>query len=226
MPSENVLAKEYDVSRLTIRRALDTLSADGLITRRQGRGTFATSTSQLGRQSADIGGLLENLVAMGLQTDVKLISCSVEKAPFDIASLMEIPADSIVQKAIRVRSYRGRPFSHLTTYLPEDISKQVSAELLASTPLMKIFQDLGVQVSHADQALSAVLADIDTAPLLDVAIGSPLLSIRRVVRDTSNRVVEYLDAVYCPDRYEYRMELSRVNQSGNQVWQTKAHTSS
>jgi GntR family transcriptional regulator len=66
------------------------------------------------------------------------------------------------------------------------------------------------QVGRATQVISARLADAEVAPHLDVAVGSALLSVQRVVFDRRNRPVQWLLGLYRPDRYECRTELSRV----------------
>ena len=223
MPGENALAAEYGVSRLTLRRSLEALEAEGLVTRRQGRGTYpAEPGAQTGlaapQRSGDIDSLLAHLAGMGQQTAVRVLAVGRERAPAAVAAALGIAADEAVQKSVRVRSYDGQPFSHLTAYVPAPVADLYRPEDLATTPLLQLLTRHGVQLAGAEQAITAVLADIDTAAALDVQIGSPLLCIRRVVRDAAQRPVEVLHAVYRPDRYEYRMQLSAQSIAGSPVW--------
>jgi GntR family transcriptional regulator len=210
MPGENALAAEYGVSRLTLRRSLDQLEAEGLVLRRRGSGTYVQAEPALARpqRGDDIDGLMAHLSAMGEHTGVRLLAVELQTPPADVAAGLGLAAGMRAQKSVRVRSHGGKPFSHLVAYVPEDIAARYDGQDLAARPLLQILRSLGIRLAAVEQAISAVLADLDTAAALEASIGSPLLSIRRVVRDDKGRAVEYLQAVYRPDRYEYRMNLS------------------
>jgi GntR family transcriptional regulator len=220
LPGEHALAQEYGVSRLTIRRALDALAADGLVARRQGRGTFALAPSQLSapQQGAGVDALMAHLARMGMRTQVRLLELTVEPAPPAVAARLEVAAGSPVHRSIRVRSHKGEPFSYLQTYVPDAVGRRISRKALGSKPLLQIFGELGIRVSGAEQSISAVLADPTVAEFLDVPVASALLNIRRLVRDAAGRPVEYLDARYRPDRFEYRQDLAAHETSGAPVW--------
>ena len=70
----------------------------------------------------------------------------------------------------------------------------------------------------AEQTITATLADAEVAPHLDCAIGTALLKVSRVVREPAGRPVEYINALYRPDRYQYRMRLSRVKGDSANRW--------
>ncbi|MBO9356502.1 UTRA domain-containing protein [Bordetella petrii] len=220
MPGENALATEYGVSRLTIRRSLDALEAEGLIERRQGRGTYALRQAPLSapQHSSDIDTLMEHLARMGMQTQVRLLELDTIAATPQVATRLELPGGALVQRSVRLRSHQGLPFSYLTTYVPDDIGQRIRRKDLGSKPLLAIFRDLGVRVAGAEQAISAVLAEPGVAELLEVPVGAALLSLHRVVRDESGRPVEWLHAQYRPDRYEYRMNMQAHDMPGQPTW--------
>jgi GntR family transcriptional regulator len=125
VPGEIHLMKEFGVARVTVRRALEKLVADGLIERSPGRGTVALAQSpgEPPRQRAQLTGLLENIVNMGLRTSVKVVQCEVLPASELVAQQLDIARGSLVQKAVRVRSTRGGPLSHITTHVPQAAAK-------------------------------------------------------------------------------------------------------
>ncbi|NBB82922.1 MAG: UTRA domain-containing protein [Alphaproteobacteria bacterium] len=210
IPSENELAKLFRVSRITVRRALEKLERDGLIERHRGRGTFPTRReSGPGPVRSHIGGLLENLLAMGLTTQVRLIEFGYVQASEEVAEALGLPYGATVQKAVRVRSIKDQPMSHLTTWVPEEIGRRYGAEDLVAQPLLALLEAAGINVSAAEQTIAARLADAGVADLLDVPVGSPLLTISRIVSDQNDRPVEYIRALYRPDLYQYRMTMSR-----------------
>lgn len=220
MPSEHDLAKMFKVSRITVRRALEELEREGMIERHRGRGTFPTRKAAAPTPlRANITGLLENLLAMGLTTEVRLIDFDYVQASSEVASALKVPVGAGVQKAVRVRSIKGRPMSYLTTWVPEDIGRRYGKEDLAARPLLALLEEAGVKVSSAEQTVSARLADAAVAELLKVQIGAPLLSISRIVSDQDDRPVEFIRALYRPDLYEYRMTMARKSDRGASVWE-------
>jgi GntR family transcriptional regulator len=218
MPSEHRLEELFGVSRITIRRALDRLASEGLIVRRHGKGTFAQAVLAPPPIQTNLRGMLENLIAMGLKTHVELIDFGYLAATPEIAALLELEDGALVQKAVRVRSFDGTPFSFLTTHIPEAIGRSFAAEDLREKPLLALLERAGAEVSQADQTITAKLADTRVAPLLQVELGAALLCVKRLVRDQNDRPVELLEALYRPDIYEYQMTMSRAKQGATGVW--------
>jgi GntR family transcriptional regulator len=232
LPGEFALMEEFGVARVTVRRALEKMAAEGLISREPGRGTrpigpSAAVIDQGGPgvhevQRAQLGGLLENLVStMGLRTSVKVIEVQTVAASAAAAAALQLKPGDAVQKAVRVRSTREGPLSHITTYVPAGIARCFGRRELARKPILVLLEEAGVQVGKAHQTISARLADAALARHLDVSVGSALLAVRRLVYDTDERPVQWLHGLYRPDRYTYEMQLSRVGGIDAKVWVSK-----
>lgn len=221
VPGEEELARQFHVSRITARRALAELAAEGLVTRGRGRGTHVTSRGEPPPIRAGVEGLLENLFAMGLKTQVTLLEFDFEPAAPDVAAALQIQAGEDVQRAVRVRSLEAGPFSYLTTYVPADIGRKFSRKALEQQPLLSLLEQSGITIGGADQTISATLADTRVAPLLKTAVGAPLLRISRVVQDSAGRPVEYIIGLYRPDRYQFRMSLDRVRGEEQNTWSAR-----
>ena len=218
LAGEQKLAEMHGVSRVTVRRALDALDDDGLIERRAGSGTRVREAVQPETMSADMATLIPQIVKMG-QHSARLLSFSYGAAPDYVAEAMGLGDGHRVQRAVRVRLAGEAPFSHLTTFVPEDIAANYSEADLANVPLYQLLERSGVRVSSASQRVGATLAGPDVAEALGVSVGAALLSLRRVVRDGDGRAVEYLAALYRPDRFELEMSLSRVGESAMRHWE-------
>jgi GntR family transcriptional regulator len=225
LPGEFALMEQFGVARVTIRRALQQLATEGLIQREPGRGTRPlarstrkTETAALPGQRAHLSGLLENLVSMGLKTTVRVLSVETVTASSTVAESLKLRAGSPVQKAIRVRSTKAGPLSHITTYVPDSIACQFGRRELAKKPILVLLEESGVKVGRAHQTISARLADAEVARHLDLAVGSALLAVRRVIYDEQERPIQLLHGLYRPDRYEYEMQLSRVGSIDAKVW--------
>lgn len=220
LPGEQRLAATFGVSRVTVRRALMALASDGLVERRAGSGTrVRTPAAHTAPIAADFTTLLPHLVEMGRATSARLLSFSYGAAPGPVQRAMNLDPTTKVQIATRVRLFKGRAFSHLTTYVPEDIAHSYSEDDLATTPLFQLLERSGVQIDQAHQTVSATLAAPDVAEALEVSVGSALMSLRRVVRDTGGRGIEYLSALYRPDMFRLDMALARVGDRDARHWQ-------
>jgi GntR family transcriptional regulator len=231
LPGEIALMGQFGVARVTIRRALAQLATEGLIQREPGRGTrrttgqptasTKTSSRKKSEQQARLTGLLENLVTMGLRTTVKVLSVQRLGATDAVAQALQITPGALVQKAERVRSTSEGPLSHITTWVPEAIAAGFGKRELAQKPILLLLEESGVKVGRAEQTISARLADVAMAQHLDVAVGSALLAVRRLIYDQDERPIQWLHGLYRPDRYEYQMQLSRVGSIDAKVWVSK-----
>jgi GntR family transcriptional regulator len=220
LPGEVALAAQFSVARVTVRKALEQLAAEGLIDRAPGRGTVPRpperATPQ--RRHTQLGGLLENIVSMGLRTKVKVLSCDIVAAADAVAQALNIAAGAPVQKAVRVRATREGPLSMITTHVPEPLARSFGRRELAKKPILILLEDSGVRIGRATQTISARLADADVARHLEVQVGSALLAVTRLIHDDQDRPVQWLHGLYRPDRYQYEMQLSRVGDIAAKVW--------
>jgi GntR family transcriptional regulator len=223
VPGELQLMKEFGVARVTVRKALQRLVADGLIERAPGRGTVPVAPAAGPRAApkghgAPLNGLLENIVDMGLRTSVKVLRCEVLPTSGEVARQLDIAPGTPVQKALRVRSTRQGPLSHITTHVPQSIAKGFGRRELARQPILMLLEASGVVIGRARQSISARLADAEVAQRLQVDVGSALLAVQRLVFDADDRPVQWLQGLYRPDRYQYQMQLSRVGGIDAKLW--------
>ena len=142
LPGELALMQEFAVARVTVRRALEQLAAEGLISREPGRGTRALDVSASNSaayaesgQRAQLTGLLENLVSMGLRTSVSVLEVDTVTASSPVAAALGLAVGDPVQKAVRVRSTKEGPLSHITTWVPGDIGRKFGRRELARKPI-------------------------------------------------------------------------------------------
>ena len=230
LPAEMQLVKEFGVARVTVRKALERLVAEGLIDRVPGRGTVPVAARRRGGPRlgspgtaapparARLTGLLENIVSMGLRTTVRVVECEELPVPESVAPRLKLEAGAPVQKAVRVRATPAGPLSHITTYVPAELARGFGRRELQSKPILVLLEESGVRIGHATQTISACLADGPVARELQVEIGSALLAVTRLIHDDAGRPVQWLSGLYRPDRYHYEMQLSRVGSIDARVW--------
>jgi GntR family transcriptional regulator len=209
LPGEQELTGLFNVSRITVKRALNELVADGLISRHRGRGSIVTAAPIMPVVRGSFFSLMESLKQMGVETEVKLLEALYVPAGPAVAQLLEIDPEASVQRAVRLRSLSGEPFSHLLTYIPETIANRFTPDDLAACPLLTLLERVGVEVSEAEQWISAVAAEPAIAAALDVPAASPLLKIERVMRDKQGTPVQLVYAHYRSDRFQYHVKTTK-----------------
>jgi len=219
LPGEPTMATQFGISRLLVRRALDLLVAEKLVDRRPGSGTYVRDAAVAPPMTVDLADMWSHLFEMGRRTEVQLLSLSFDQPSMRLREQLKLKPDEKVQRAVRVRSTRGEPFSHLVSFVPESLGKSFTEADLATTPLLKLFERSGVIPARATQTVGAALAGPETAERLKVDVGAPLLTLARTVFDTKGRGIEHLEAHYRPDLYEFQMNLVRSADAKSEQWQ-------
>lgn len=228
VPGEMDLMQEFSVSRVTIRKALENLASEGLIERTAGRGTRrlmpVDSGADVRAANSHLAGLLDNIVTASLKTTVKVIEHEYLQAPEPVAQALQLAPRVEVLRAVRVRGVKSGPVSYITTWVPGKLATGLGRRQLGRKPMLVLLEESGIEIGRATQTISAKQADAVVAPLLQMAVGSALLSVTRLVYDVEHRPVLWLHGLYCPDRYEYTMELSRVGEIDAKVWISKNYS--
>jgi GntR family transcriptional regulator len=217
-PSEPDLGSLHGVSRVTVRRALVQLEQEGLIRRRPGAGTFVANSQVPRPILTDLSDAFAELIEMGRKSDVRLLSFAFVPASAAVSHALRLRDHESCQRSVRVRLIDGEPFSYLVTHVPSRIGTTYSERDLASTPLLVLLERSGVRAEQAQQTIGATMAAPEVAQALNIDIGSPVLSLTRVVFDRDGRGVEHLHALYRPDRYSFRMELIRSGRAEQRRW--------
>src|SRR5260370_1576264 len=199
LPGEEALAKMFQVSRVTIRRALADLDAAGLIERKHGLGTFVKKKPDP-REASPMNRLVNQIAEAG-KLDVEVIEFEYCVPPEAVSELLKLKASQDVQRVIRVRRNKRRPIMHLTTYVPAAIGRSYSRKDLGRVPLYQLLARAGKVYRRAQEAVGACLADPMVGPLLKVEVGAPLLFIQRVLSTADDEPVEYLEVRASPDAY-------------------------
>lgn len=208
MPTEQQLAATFDVSRITAKRAMDELAAEQLIARFRGKGSHVIYQYKPLPVRAPLVGMLENLIEMGKHSIVRVISIDKVVPPEDIRTLLGLGDDDTAHRVIRVRSNEeGEPYAYYVSHTA-GISKGFTKRKLESTPRLDILRENGIDLTRVEQVLSAENASQQIAEELDVEPGAALLSIRRQSYNDDGKVVDVLDGLYAPKRFQYAMVLS------------------
>ena len=222
IPTEKKLEQTFNVSRITVKRALDELAKEGLVSRQRGRGTMVTFTAPVSSSLGNMDGLLEDMLNIVQETKVHILEFDYVMAAPHVTDALKLAPNTKVQHAVRTRYKDDIPFSYVITYVPEDIGRSFKRADLKSQPILALIEKAGVSISRARQNVTATLSDSTTGSALNIGIGSPLLKVTRIVFDANDRPVEYIIIYYWPGLYRINMELSRM-QSSNDAKDGSSH---
>ncbi|MBU6225788.1 MAG: GntR family transcriptional regulator [Burkholderiales bacterium] len=212
IPSEIELAARYRVSQGTVRKAIDELSADNLLVRRQGKGTFVATHAEQQVQyrflklQPDSGNNQQEGPA-----DRTIIDCKRQRASADTARALDLRAGDAVLLVTRVLAYSGVATILEDIWLPATPFKGLTAERLSTYrgPMYALFEtEFGVRMVRAQERIRAVNPDAQQADLLNVSIQTPLLSVERIAFTYNDSPMELRRGLYRTDTRHYLNALS------------------
>jgi len=207
LKTEAELVDYFGVSRVTIRNALAPLVAEGLFERTPRRGTFLKSN----RSEQWVGRLLgfqEFIAEAGYLPGAKILKQGMTKSlPPDVAKALR---QRVAWQLHRVRSADDVPMAIERAYYPAEIGLDLERRDLTSIAIYRVLEDdLGIAITGASQTMSAKLSDAEEERELYLETTSALVAMERITRGPRGTVLEYLQAVYRPDFFQFSIDLRR-----------------
>ena len=206
LPSESELSKEFQASRVTIRRALETLRDDGLLAARQGFGWFVAS-EPLRQTLGQLGTIEAQLVDSGIDAQRQIIEFAFVPAKGRVREALS--TDQVLQVK-RLNLADGEPFAVVTVWCPAELGQHLSRRDVERSPFYEL---LGVALRGATQTIAADAVGADDADLLGVPVGSPVLRCERLTTDVDGRPVLLSQHVFPAHRTEFVVELPHAEPS-------------
>ena len=186
LPPERALAEEHGVSRMTVRQALQSLEARGLLRRSIGRngGSFV-ARPKVERDLGTFSGLSEQLARQGVLAGARVVSAG------EVGGAVEI---------VRVRLADGEPFAVERSSFPADRFRALLDLDLSGSLYDLLEEHFDAAPVRAVERIEPVLADADDATALGLRAGAPLMLVDRVAYDSAGLVVETARDVFRGDR--------------------------
>ena len=208
MPTEQQLTQTFEVSRITAKRAMDELAAEKLISRFRGKGSHVTYHYTPKPVRGPLVGMLESLIEMGEHSIVRVLSIEKVLPPADIRERMNLSDRDVVHKTVRVSSNEeGEPYVYYVSWTI-GITRAYTKRRLENTPRVKLLRENNINLTKMEQLLSATNASGRIAAELEVEPGAALLSVRRFGYNEDGAIVDVLEGLYNPERYQYAMVMS------------------
>ncbi len=211
LPSEPELIRQYGVSRITVRQALDELEAEGRVVRRHGKGTYVAE-ARIEQELIRLTDFVEDMQQAGQHPTSRVLAFVHEPAGPAIAKALRIASGNEVVRVDRLRLAEGRPIAYDTTWLPLRYGDLLAGMDLAQETIYHILETrYAIPVLSGAFYITAAEATPPPAGHLEVAPGSALLVIQRISYTTGDVPVYIQERYYRPDRVQYRVMLRRHN---------------
>lgn len=204
--SETELAELMGVSRMTARKALDRLVADGLLFRQPGKGTFVAPPKIAHGASQGLS-FSAAMRAQGLRCSTDVLEAGLVRAPLKVAKELNVPSGSPVVVMRRLRRIEDDPVAIHLAYVPGRLSSLLDFDLTGS--LSDLMAAVGARVERSEDTVEAVLATGEEASLLRVPNGAPLILIRGTAYTAANEPVRYSEGLYPGARWRLSMDIDR-----------------
>ena len=187
---------------------MDELAAEKLVTRTRGKGSHVAYCFTAKPVHGPLIGMLESLIDMSEHSIVRVVSVEQVVPPGEIREILGLSETDRVHKVIRVSSTEeSEPYAYYVSWTV-GISKGYTKRLLQSQPRLKLLRENGINLTEMHQNLSAENAEPNIAQALELMPGAALLAVRRLGRVADGTVVDILDGLYNPQRYQYAMVMS------------------
>ena len=200
LPSESDLSAEFGVSRVTVRRALETLRDEHLVESRQGFGWFS-ATTPLQQRLTQLDTIERQLEERGMHPQRQIIEFAFVAAPPHVAA--QLHCDNVL-RVKRINRADGEPFALVTVWCPADLGQNMSRRDVERQPFYEL---LGIPLRGATQTIGAASASPADAELLTVPVGSPVLRCERLTTSTAGQPILLSEHIFPAHRTEFVVDL-------------------
>jgi len=211
IPSERQLEEQYNLSRPTIRQAIDLLERQGYLYRVHGRGTFV-SPPKLQKGMLELTSFSEDMRNRGLTPGGRILEFGYLKPSAKIAKQLGLnDKDAQVLRIKRLRTGNGEPIGLQDSYLALDSGQVITREEIEQKGSIYAIlqQKFGIYPTEADETLEVTLATPEEAELMQIPVNSPLLLNERTLWSQDRKAIEFVSILYRGDRYKYFVRLTR-----------------
>jgi GntR family transcriptional regulator len=209
LPSEHDLIRQFEVSRVTVRQALEALRLEGIVESRQGKGWFLRSVravQNLGR----LQGFGEMLAPMGVRARSEVLDLAECAAPDVVASAFGLPHGSHLVRIARLRIANGRVMSYDLSYFPVEVGHRLLQQDLARQDIFVLLERaLNIQLGFADVTIEMAPAEDDVAERLHIAPETLIFKMTRLTHDRRGFPIDFEYVYGLPESHVFKVRVPR-----------------
>lgn len=205
VPTEEEIAKQYGVSRMTARNAVTQLVNEGLVYRVHGKGAFVSAT-RLERNLNRLSGFYEDMVELGLQPSAKVLSLNKRSPNQKEQHALSLRPNQSVFELTRIRYLNHTPVGVQTAIIPERILPNLEELDVHHQSLYLHMRKYGIKLASAEQRMEAVSSP-EIAAHLGLPDTAPFFFFERITYDDEKRPIELLYSHFRGDMYTFSVTL-------------------
>lgn len=208
IPSERELCEVFDVSRMTVRQAIDQLVNEDILERQRGRGTFVAAP-KISQSLTALTSFTVDTITRGMVPSSKVLSCGVMMPPPQVAEMLRLdPGDKIIQVA-RVRYGDGEPHAYECSSLLYEMAKPLLDVDLTNRSLYRtLSEDCGLRLVRARETIEVRSCPADVSRYIQVPPQALTFYFRRTTFNDDGLAVEYVESYYRIDKFRFEVELA------------------
>lgn len=206
IPTENELCKTFNVSRTTVRTALNQLTMEGYLVRKQGKGTYVADLKMSQTLSHTVNRFSDQIAIQGKEAKIKLINLSVIPATEMLQHSLNVTANDPIQCIERIRKANGEPTQYEIAYIPWNIAPGITKQHAETSLYAALKDDFNVNIAKTKEVMEITLTDERIHNLLDYELGLPCFYIETVAKDNEGNVVEYSRSYFRGDKTSFIIE--------------------
>jgi len=208
IPAELEFQKEFDVSRITVRQAINELVSEGVLSRKRGRGTVVLP-KQISEKLGRIKSFTQEMEEMGYTPKTYAAKIHLIPAGERIARKLEVDEKEAVYCVERIRGTDEHIIVLFINYVKRELKLPLEDEMYFDSLYRVIEENNPNRISKASEQFSALTANSEIAKKLQIQKGDPILLRERVSYDESGTIIEFSICYYIAERYQYTIDLER-----------------
>jgi len=208
LPTEAELSREFGVSRITVRHAMQLLQNQGMLERKQGRGTFVAQP----KLASDLMSMYTDglrVKEMGRLPQLELVSLELKKPPASVASRLKLPVTDRVYEMKRLLLGDGEPLTLMHSWLPAERFPDFPERGLDSRTMGSVMREYGITEAFQHKEVEVTILDEEEAELLQTFTGAPALLLTYVNYLPNGDAIEYRRTHVRGDRCKYYIDVEK-----------------
>ncbi len=206
LPTQRALGQQYGLSHMSVRRALNELTSEGVIYSLPGKGIYVAEP----KQEAELGALVsftDDMQLRGLTASTRVLKAEIVGASTMLANMLRVVVGAPVVHLRRLRLADGEPMALQTTFLPAAYCPNLFDHDLERESLYAVLrQHYGLHLAEGQRSVEALLASAEEAELLQITLPAALLVAEQLTYLADGAPIEFVRSVYRGDRYRLRLQ--------------------
>lgn len=214
LDSEAELCASFGVSRISIRKALDMLAAEGWIKSQQGKGSFVTDKKPAIPTAANMEDRIARSRQFARASKTRGLDIAIENADERLAGDLKIAVGDPVQRVRYTRLLKDKPVGYIEAYFPAALGVKFTKQDFERSTAITVLAEKGLTIFGMDNLFGATLADTKLASLLNTHVGAPLVRTKMTVLDEIGKPLAWLRSRWRADQYEHHVYMTRDTETG------------